>query len=211
MNNNYATLDQLDSLFKEDGYMCYGHGTGRSDNSLEIVDKIFKNGLRTKDNSLYYTSIGLSIPNPLIKKSHEELGLPEPTMEKLKKTLDNWPHFASKKIIIVRFPVKYINMNGDHYDLDGEQFYAFYTEERNANGKIIYYVNPKYILGCYDAEKQLVLLNDRYEKVLSNETIKELEIGYQKALKKTNERLSRNSLPFFTRNDEINQDIIRQR
>ena len=199
-NEKYVTLEQLEPLLSQDGYMCYGHGTGRSGNSLEVVDKIFKRGLRTKDNSLYYTTIGLGIPTPSMKKNYAELGLPEPTIKSLKNTLDNWLHLDSKKIIIVRFPEKYINMNSDHCDYDGERYGAFYIDEKDSKGKITYYVNPKFILGCYDIEKQLVRLNDRYEKVLSNRTIKELEIRYKKVLEKTKERLSRNSFPFFTSN-----------
>ncbi len=91
-NEKYVTLEQLESLLSQDGYMCYGHGTGRSSNSFEIVDQIFKKGLRTKDNSLYYTTIGLSTPTPSIKQSHKELGIKEPTIVSLKNTLDNWPH-----------------------------------------------------------------------------------------------------------------------
>ena len=60
-NNNqqqeetYVTLEQLEPLLSESGYMCYGHGTGRKGNSDEVVDSIFNEGLRTKNNSLYNT------------------------------------------------------------------------------------------------------------------------------------------------------------
>ena len=199
-NEKYASLDQLESLFQEDGYLCFGHGTGRSGNADEVINLIFNKGLRTKDNSLYNTVIGLSTPTPSIKANNKELGLPEPTMESLKNQLDNWPHLDSKNVIIARLPEKYINMNGDRADLDGELFGAFYTEEQDTNGQITYYLNPKFIVGCYDAEKQLVRLNDNYERVLSDITIKELEANYKKTLQKTSDRLKRSRFPFSNMN-----------
>ena len=195
-NKKYVTLDQLESLFKEDGYMFFGHGTGRNGNFDDVVDEIFRSGLRTKDNSLYFTTVGLSTPTPYLKQVYRELELPEPSMEGLKKQLDNWEHLSSKKIIIARLPMEYINMSGDRSDLDGEQFRAFYIEKEEPNGKITYYLNSKFIVGCYDANKELVRLNDGYEKELSPETIEKLKQGYKKALEKTKERLERTTLPF---------------
>lgn len=195
-NKKYVKLEQLESLFSEDGYMCFGHGTGRRGDSDDVVDEIFNTGLRTKDNSLYFTAVGLSTPTSYMKKVYSELELPEPNMEGLKRQLDNWEHLDSKKIIIARLPMKYINMSGDRSDLDGEQFGAFYIEKEEPNEKITYYLNPKFIVGCYDAEKQLFRLNDSYEKDFTPETIERLKEGYKKALEKTKERLERTVLPF---------------
>ena len=67
-NCTYVTLEQLEELFSQDGYICFGHGTGRKGNSDEVVDEIFSKGLRTKDNSLYFTAI---LKNPPVNlKSH---------------------------------------------------------------------------------------------------------------------------------------------
>lgn len=195
-NSTYVTLEQLESLFSEDGYICFGHGIGRAGNSLDVVDKIFSKGLRTKDNSLYFTTIGLSTPTPYLKSVYDELDLPEPSIEGLKKQLDNWKHLNSKQIIIARLPMEYINNTGDRSDLDGEQFGAFYIERKEPNGEITYYLDPKFIVGCYDVQKQLIRLNDGYEKELSVSTIEQLRIGYKKALEKTKERLSKTALPF---------------
>ena len=203
-NENYVTLEQLEPLFSEDGYICFGHGTGRSGNSDEPVNNIFNEGLRTKDNSLYYKAICLGTPTPSMKASYRELGIPEPTMSDLKNRLDHWPHFDSKKIVIMRLPEKYINMNGDHSDLDGERYRAFYTERKDETGEVTYYLSPKFIVGCYDAEKGLVRLNKSYERILSDETIKELEEGYQKALKKTSDRLERTRMSFLN----INRPVV---
>lgn len=185
----YVTLEQLGSLFSESGYMCYGHGIGRMGNSDEVVDSIFSEGLRTKDNSLYFTTIGLSTPTPELKDQYKKLGLPEPSIEDLKKQFNNWQHQDSKKIIIARIPTEYINSMGDYSDRDGEMFGAFYIQELQPNGKVTNYLNPKFIVGCFDVEKQDVRLNKGYERTLSPETIKSLKEGYNKALEKTKVRL----------------------
>lgn len=111
----YVTLEQLEPLLSESGYMCYGHGTGRMGNSDEVVDSIFSEGLRTKDNSLYFTTIGLSTPTPELREQYKELGLSEPSIEDLKKQFNNWQHQDSKKIIIARMPTEYINSMGGSF------------------------------------------------------------------------------------------------
>ena len=200
-NDTYVSLEKLESLFSESGYAFFGHGTGRRDNSDEVVDSIFSEGLRTKDNSLYFTAVGLSTPTPEIKEANKKLGIKEPTMEGLKDQLNNWHHLDSKKIIIARLPIEYINNTGDHSDLDGEQFGAFYIQEIQPNGKATNYLDPKFIVGCYDAEKQSVRLNKNFERTLNESTIIKLREGYKKALEKTKNRLSKTALPFINNNN----------
>ena len=189
-------LEELESLFSESGYAFLCHGTGRTGNSDEVVDQIFSEGLRTKDNSLYFVTIGLSTPTPETKEAHRKLGIKEPTMEELKTQLDNWPHLDSKKIIIARLPLEYINNIGDRSDLDGERFGAFYIQRIQPGGTSRNYLDPRFIVGCYDALKQLVRLNRSFERTLSEQTIKRLSDGYKIALEKTKDRLSKTSLPF---------------
>lgn len=174
--------------------MCYGHGTGRTGNSDEVVDSIFNKGLRTKDNSMYFTTIGLSTPTPELIEQYKELGLPEPSIENLKKQFNNWQHQNSKKIIIARIPTEYINQMGDRSDGDGEMFGAFYIQEMQENGKSTNYLNPKFIVGCFDVEKQAVRLNKNFERTLSPETIEKLKAGYKIALEKTKARIDSSSL-----------------
>lgn len=190
----YVTLEQLEPLLSESGYMCYGHGTGRKGNSDEVVDAIFSEGLRTKNNSLYYTTLGLSTPTPEMKEQLKEIGLPEPTLEDLKKQFNNWQHQDSKKIIIARVPTEYINKAGDRSDLDGEMFGAFYTQKPQPNGQETNYLDPKFIVGCFDVDKQAVRLNNNFERTLTPETIERLKDGYRKTLDKTNARKERQAL-----------------
>ena len=199
-NNNqqqeetYVTLEQLEPLLSESGYMCYGHGTGRKGNSDEVVDSIFNEGLRTKNNSLYYTTIGLSTPTPELKEQFKEIGMPEPTIEDLKKQFNNWQHQDSKKIIIARIPTEYINKAGDRSDLDGEMFGAFYTQKQQPNGQATNYLDSKFIIGCFDVDKQAVRLNKKFERTLTPETIEQLKENYKKTVEKTNARKERQNL-----------------
>ena len=204
MSDTYLTLEQLEPLLSESGYMFYGHGTGRSGNSEKIVDSIFDGGLRTKDNSLFYTTVGLATLSPEMKEQYKELGLSEPTLEDLKKQLNNWQHLESKKIIIARIPTEYINKYGNRSDLDGEMFGAFYNEKKQENGKVNYYLDSKFILGCYDVDKQAVRLNKNFEKNLSLETVEKLKEGYKKALEKTKTRSNTN---MFEPQETIQQDV----
>lgn len=192
--DTYVSLEQLAPLLSESGYMCYGHGTGRTGNSDEVVDSIFNKGLRTKDNSMYFTTIGLSTPTPELIEQYKELGLPEPSIEGLKKQFNNWQHQDSKKIIIARIPTEYINQMGDRSDRDGEMFGAFYIQETQENGKSTNYLNPKFIVGCFDVEKQAVRLNKNFEKTLTPETIERLKAGYKIALEKAKARIDSSSL-----------------
>lgn len=190
-NDIYVSLEQLSPILSEQGYMCLGHGTGRTGNSEEVVDSIFSNGLRAKDNSLYFTTIGLSTPTPEIIQQYAELGIPAPTLEDLKNQMNNWQHQDSKKIIIARIPTEYINMMGDRSDLDGEMYGAFMTEKEDLSGNKTSYLDPKFIIGCFDVEKQQVKLNKSFESTLSPETIERLKEGYKRALEKTKERIQK--------------------
>ncbi len=187
----YVSVEQLSSLLSESGFIFLGHGTGRSGNGDQVVDSIFSKGLRTKDNSLYYTTVGLSAPTPELKDQFKEFDLPEPTIGGLKEQLNNWPHLNSKKVIIVRLPLEYVNSMGDISDLDGERYGAFFREELQENGRKTYYLDPKFIVGCFDVDKQMVRLNEGFEQTLTPETISILREGYKMALEKTKTRLTR--------------------
>lgn len=184
-----VSLDSLQDVLSESGYLCFGHGTGRTGNSDEVVNSIFQEGLRTKDNSLYFTTIGLSTPTPELIAQYQELGIETPTMDGLKQQFNNWSHADSKKIIIARIPTEYINEAADRSDIGGERYGAFMTEEIDANGKTTNYLDPKFIVGCFDVETQMVKLNKTFEKELSESTIKQLKEKYKKALQKTQARL----------------------
>lgn len=201
--DTYVSIEQLSHLFSEKGYIYLGHGTGRSGNDDQIVDSIFNRGLRTKNNSLCYTTIVLSTPTPEIKEQFKELGVPEPTISGLNEQFNNWPHMDSKKIIIARLPLEYINSMGDPSDLDGEKYGAFFREELQENGHKTYYLDPKFIVGCFDVDKQMVRLNEGYEQTMTPETISTLRDGYKKVLGKTKARLTRLESNFFGTGEQV--------
>lgn len=174
-NTDAIPLEKIYSVLNENGYICLGHGIGRTGNMNDTIQSIFQNGLRTKDNSLYYTTIGLDTTN----------------IEALRQKLNEWQHQDSKKIILIRLPLEYINRLGDSADLDGEKFGAFYNEVISSNGKITYYLDPKFIVGCYDVEKQVVLLNNNFERILSEKTLRTLREKYKTTLAKTQARFER--------------------
>lgn len=187
--NIYMTLEELAPILSESGYMCFGHGTGRTGNSDEVVNSIFERGLRTKDNSLYFTTVGLSTPTPEMIKYHEQLNIEKPSISTLQSQFNNWSHADSKKIIIARIPTEYINELADRSDIGGERYGAFMIEDMDQNGNVTSYLNPKFIIGCYDVEKQSVKMNNTFERVLSESSLKELREKYKKVLEKTQTRL----------------------
>ena len=200
MDADYVSFESIQDLLTESGYICLGHGIGRSGDSDAVVDSIFNIGLRTKDNSLYFTTIILSTPTPELIQQYQKFNLPTPTLENVKHLFNNWPHQNSKKIIIARIPVKYINYNGDRTDIDGEMYRAFYIEKKDSE-KITYYLDPKFIIGCFDVDKQMIRLNKNFENQLSEESIETLKTGYKIALEKTHDRLERTALSYhFTNN-----------
>ena len=209
-DNKELTIDELAPLFSEPGYICAGHGTGRSGNGDEVVNLIFDNGLRTKDNSLCFTSIFLNTPTPELIEQNQKLGISPPTIDTLKNDLNNWQHMDSKKIIIARLPSEYINWHGDRDDHDGEMFGAFMNEVVQENGKINYYLDSRFILGCYNVYTKTFRVNSKYERILSNSTKEKLKEGYLKALKKTEDRHKRTSAMFRLANNRVapTNDIV---
>lgn len=190
IQNEYMTIEELEPILSESGYICLGHGTGRRGNDDEIVESIFSEGLRTKNNSLALTTIGLSTPTPELKQQYAEYGIPEPTFEGLKEQLNHWQHLDSQKIILARVPTEYINQLGDKGDLGGERYGAFMVEEVQANGNTTNYLDPRFIVGCYDVEKKAVKMNPCFEKTLTQQTIETLKAKYRRTLEKTKQRIA---------------------
>lgn len=209
--NIMVSLESLQGVLSESGYLCFGHGTGRNGNSDEVVNSIFEEGLRTKDNSLYFTTIGLSTPTPEIIEQYQKLGMESPSMEGLKRQFNNWSHADSKKIIIARIPIEYINEASDRSDIGGERYGAFMIEEMDISGKITNYLDPRFIVGCFDVETQMVRLNKAFEKELSESAIKQLEEKYKRFVKKTQARIDKiqsENIVGVSRNQEIEEQTV---
>lgn len=193
-NKQYKTLQELQPALQEDGYLILGHGTGRSGSSHEIVESIFNEGLRTKENSLYYTTVGLETSN----------------MDKFQNQLTNWPHLASEKIILAKVPIEYINMYGNASDLDNEKYGAFTIDKKDDMGKVTKYLNPSFIIGCYDTTTNQVEMNNKYEQQLSNETLSTVKLKYKEAMEKTKSRIERQSISYLDNNKEELKEMFNE-
>jgi len=166
---------EVKELLTQTGYLYFGHGTGRSNSNLEkTVESIFSEGLGCRHNSLENTSCVLHTGG--------ELSF-EPFLERI----NNWGHFDSKKIIIFRFPVEYINLDAEMGDICGEQYFAFYKQIEKIDG-IKFYVDTKFIVGCYDANTKEFELNPNFEEVLSEQIKEELSEKLVVAKNSTKER-----------------------
>lgn len=161
-------LEELRELLNEEGFTIFGHGTGG--NNIEAVSSIFANGLRASHNSIFYTTIGLDVDKDL---------------SKFKEKLDNWEHFDSENIILIKLPNKYFNMFGDSMDLDCERTGAFVNEKADSIGKVTYYLDPKFIIGAYNRNISGVVLNPNYEYKLTDESLEELEEKLELTITKT--------------------------
>lgn len=185
-------LEELKDCLTEEGYTIFGHGTGG--NNIEAVDSIFSNGLRASHASLFYTTENLFIGENL---------------EQLTNKLNHWDHMDSENIILIKLPNKYFNTLGDSLDLDCEKTGAFVNEKIDENGKKVYYLDPKFIIGAYNRNISGVNLNPNFEKVLSKSSIREMNDKLLKTIKKTKEkfkRLEEQLLPPMSQEINENQD-----
>lgn len=181
---------EFEDIMSEQGYTYFGHGVGNGEDVDKIVRQIFNEGLRTKNNSLCLTTIGLDTPTPELKMMYQEIGLEEPSMNSLKQKLDNWEHKDSKKIILIRVPTEYINRNGNGTDMNGEMYGAFMSEKQQMDGKSINYLDSNFIIGCYDSSTGDVELNKSFERTLSSETLSKIQTRFQNAINKVKARSS---------------------
>lgn len=167
--------EELIALMSTKEYIYYVHGTGRGGNTHDIVDSIFKNGLRASHGDIYYTTVcyGLRI-----------------NFEEFFNDLDNWKHLDSKKLIIVRYPLKYYLKHG--MTGMGEKEYPIYTEINGSR-----YVRPEFVMGCYDANTKDFEENPKFERILSKKTIKELDKKFEEMKTKIDERNKRDPMEKF--------------
>lgn len=162
------TLQELSPILQDDGYVILGHGTGRSTDV--VIPQILEQGLRVKNNNLFDTAIGLDTSN----------------LSNLQEKLDNWPHFDSNKIVLIRLPMEYItSMNLD--DTGGSKFRAFYNEVIQEDGKVQFYLDSKFIVGIYDRQTNTVQMNDNFEEKLSAESIEKLKLQYEIQMRENEE------------------------
>jgi len=156
-------MDNFKRIFNncENGY--YGHGTNGDKN---VIDSIFKYGLRNSHGSLYYTTISLGPGNQLDESVFDEL--------------NNWPHLGAKKIIIISLPLKYHifdNVSIGTYLKSVEAFsYIPSDDVKNREPLLIdgSYTMPEFVKECYDAQTKEFIDNPKYYEHLSDEEQRKL-------------------------------------
>lgn len=169
--NTNVDLKNLQSILTEEGYTIFGHGTGGK--NIEVVNAIFENGLRTSHGSLFYTTIGLDVDKEL---------------NNFKNKLDHWQHLDSENIILIKLPNEYFNMFGDSMDLNCEKTRAFVDEVYDNKGNKTYYLNPKFIIGSYNRNTSKVMLNPKFERCYSKDSISEMKQKLKEALEETKQK-----------------------
>lgn len=73
-------------------------------------------------------------------------------------------------------------------DLGCERTGAFVNEKIDKNGNVTYYLDSKFIIGSYNRDTKMVIMNPNYEKVLSKETIEQLRNKLKYTLQKVKEK-----------------------
>ena len=156
-------IDNFNMIMNNPGNVYFGHGTGTDE--PEKLTSILVNGLRCKDDSLYFTSERLGEGN--------NIGLDD--VRKLR----NWPHDSSKKIVIVSLPKCFTIL--DSYSLGtyhkGELAFCYTPSEeqiRNYGLNPGLYIMPEFILGYYDAIKDEFYRSQLYYEMLPDAAQREL-------------------------------------
>lgn len=163
INKSTSGKDLL-SIFGDSEQLYFGHGTGDSKESIELI---VKEGLRVKNpekvigydshlRGLTSTTIGFGFGGDEVFLENEQL-------------LNNWPHKESKKIIILALPKKYyfplyeVRAQADCY----EQFYIGNEEDG-------YYIRPEFILGIYNSSEKSFYQNENFYKSIDLQKQKKL-------------------------------------
>ena len=187
------------NIFCDEDNFYFGHGTTGNDNTIK---SILKTGLRCSHDQMYFTTIEFGIGS-------------KNGISNIKKKLDNWPHLAAKKIVIVSVPKNYILLNtGRFYGKGDNSFIKYISKEESLNldiseGK---YVCPEFIKGYYDSDKNLFFENPKFYKKLSDEEIKKIFYSMKQkylnaisdfGINEYKELCSENNLSFPITNEDI--------
>lgn len=178
-------LIDVKDILTDPNYGYYLHGTGYGDNEHQkkIIASIFENGLRASHNAMYWTTVCYGTGKD-VKDGWEEMV----------DDMNHWKHKDSKNIIIVRFPIKYLIAGAD--DSFGEKDYAIYNEVTDPKTEqVTRFINPKMVVGCYNATSGEFLINPNFEEELSPETEKLLKEKYEEGVAAFHERLNFIDIP----------------
>lgn len=158
-----TTLEELKNrIGNTDGYTILVHGTHFTDE--EVKNLIFKEGLRTtgknEETSLNYTT------QPLDINSY--------SVDELREKFEKYDH-NNRNMVIIRLPNEYFNIYDTTGDRECRKSRAFMKGKVQVDGGYKYVLDPKFIVGSYNTETMETMLNNSFEKELTNETIMTLK------------------------------------
>lgn len=150
---------EIIKLFSNVNNIYYGHGIGAE--RQDVINSIFKNGLRCSHERLYFTTVTFGEGSNSL-------------FEEQKENMHNWQHKGSKQIIIASLPKKYNIINvpsGPLYGKENSAFYNYFSQEEADKLGIAqgYYLKPEFVSGVYDANTQTFIKNEKYYENLSAE------------------------------------------
>ena len=168
---------EMIKLFSNVNNIYYGHGIGSE--RQDVINSIFKNGLRCSHERLYFTTVTFGEGSNRL-------------FEEQKENMHNWKHKGSKQIIIASLPKKYNIINvpsGPLYGKENSAFYNYFSQEEADKLGIAqgYYLKPEFVSGVYDANTQTFTKNEKYYENLpleeQNKLFNEVKKQYIELLK----------------------------
>lgn len=168
----FVKLEDLEDVCSLDNCVIYGHGTGSSGDSHEIVESIFHQGIKG------YESLGNMVGEDRNDKisgstdiSDQAVGLwasqdGKFSSNDLEEKLNHWPHRESKNIILIRLPEDYFH---SMTNIRSEMSRPFYTVHEDESGHRSHYLDRRFILGNYNTETGLVELNNDFEPEITGD------------------------------------------
>ena len=175
----FIKLEDVDRLYPMDGYMLYGHGTGRAGNDHETIEKIFEEGLRgyqSLDNMITVNETRSVVGSTDLTDTAVGLwgssgGTPYDATE-LKDSLDHWKHLKSENIILMRLPEKYYHAQTSSHL---ERFKPYFTVAPDSTGQKRQYLDRRFILGNYNTQTGLIELNEHFEPEVTGDFKAEMD------------------------------------
>ena len=82
----------------------------------------------------------------------------------------------AKKIYLIRLPIKYVNL------LENKEVFKVFSKEIIIDDKVVDSLDSKFIIGCYDVSNKEVILNNNFERCLSEDTLQKIREKYKKSL-----------------------------
>ena len=156
-------IENYKNILNQKDYLYLIHNISTKNNPNETVSSIFSQGLKVIDSNLNHNTIKIANGQ---------------NYENLIKYINNCD---SNEIILIRLPLEYINpITDNNDDFCTEKYHVFYTKINLET-----YIDPKFIVGCFNTQTQDLAINPNFEPKLTLETKKELGKKLEEAIDMT--------------------------